>query len=200
MDRDGGSEVWGKALEFLPGDQILVRAPSGRGKTSLVRFLTGESLAFSGTLFWEEKDVRGFRPQDWSRVRQRHLSLVPQTLNLLGDLSVEENILLRTRIQGLPDPDWKPGARFLGMSEALLETPVPTARLSQGEKQRVALLRSLQGPFSFLVLDEPFSHMQTSLADKSWDLIQQVCRERGAGILLTSLEGRVGWTGRELAL
>ena len=96
-----------------------------------------------------------FSPQEWERVRRERISLQFQDLRLFPNLSARENLLLL--------PQSNPAAPSLEeMAERLEMTPFlnqSLSTLSQGQRQRMALVRTLRKPFRFLMLDEPFSHL-----------------------------------------
>lgn len=115
--------------------------------------------------------------------RQNHLAYLFQDLRLFATLTAEENILL------------KPGCRFdrnqiksyaaaLGVEEQLMK---PCSKLSLGQQQRIAIIRTLSQPFEWILLDEPFSHLDMENARKALHMIEEKASEYGAGIIVTSL-------------
>ena len=194
------SQVWNCEQEWFPGEYIQIKAPSGKGKTSFIRFLTGQSLNYGGEIFWNAKENRDQNPEDWSVLRSEIFTIIPQNLDLLESLGVEKNILLRVLLQNKQGEAraWKEDLHQLGLSVEHLQKPINI--LSQGEKQRISILRALQGPFKWLVLDEPFSHLDTKTSEHAWSMISQVAKVNGAGIILTTLDGGPGHPDQVLEL
>ena len=178
--------IWGKNISFSSPDVVLVRAASGKGKSTLLSLLYGLRNDYSGKIIVEGKDVRANTLNDWTRLRQHSLSMMFQDLRLFGDLTAMQNIRLKASLAGnTSEEEITDMARALGVEEKL---GARCKYLSLGQQQRVALIRCLVQPFSFLLLDEPFSHIDKANQEKAKDLIMKTCAKNSAGLILTSLD------------
>jgi ABC-type lipoprotein export system ATPase subunit len=179
------SEVWNTHLELAPGQRIQVNAPSGRGKTSLVHFLTGLRTDFTGEITLKNTDITTFSIRRWTTIRREKLSTVFQDLRLFPDLSVMQNLMLKAV---LTDAAYEDQVRtLLGRLGLSGFEDRRTATLSQGEQQRVAICRALLQPCELLILDEPFSHLDPENIDAACQCIDEFCELRNCGLLMTSL-------------
>lgn len=177
--------IWGKDKEFKAGKYYLVKASSGKGKSTLISYLFGTRSDFSGTVLLNNKDTRSFGMNDWSVLRQEQIAIVFQDLRLFDELSAYDNIIIKQQLtKTVKDEEIRSMAQHLGI-EQLLDKPVKL--LSMGQQQRVALIRALVQPFKWLLLDEPFSHLDAENTLKMEVLIEEVCKRNGAGLILTSL-------------
>jgi len=183
----GASEIWGEELDWQPGEKIGITAPSGKGKTLLTHILYGLRRDHDGAVrfFGEELHVAG--EGGLAALRRELVAIVFQDMRLFAHLSAVDNIDVKASLTGSNDRvriDEHAGR--LGIAKVLDR---PCGTLSLGEQQRVAIVRALAQPFDWLLLDEPFSHLDEKSARAAGGLIEEVCGERGAGIVLTSLGG-----------
>lgn len=179
------SGVFGRDCRFEKGRRYLIEAPSGRGKSTLLHIIYGLRPDYEGEVMVHGKDIRSFRPDDWAGSRQRELAIVFQDLRLFPKLTALENILLKAGQTALvPEDQIRQWAERLGIGSILDQT---AATLSYGQRQRVAIIRALCQPFGCLLLDEPFSHLDGANTRLAFDLVREVCHERGAGFVLVSL-------------
>jgi len=181
-----GSGIWEKdSVIFEQGKSYLVEAPSGRGKTSLLSILYGLRRDYNGKAFLDGSDISVFGWKKWSILRKNHFSLIFQGLELFDNLTALENIELKNSVTGHhPVQHIEEMAEELGIHSYLNRK---AGILSFGQQQRVAILRSLCQPFSFLFADECFSHIDRLNGEKAFRLIQRECKMQGAGMILTSL-------------
>ncbi len=180
------SEIWGKQLDFDKGDYIKIVAPSGSGKSSLVSFLYGLRKEYKGSILYDGKSLATFGPEDLSRYRKDHLSIVFQGLRLFPDRTARENIEIKRQLHPFhPEKKATEMAEQLGVADKLSSL---CRTCSFGEQQRIAIIRALMQPFDFLLLDEPFSHLDNPNAEKAMKLILEECRLRNASIILAELE------------
>ncbi|MBL0132759.1 MAG: ATP-binding cassette domain-containing protein [Chitinophagaceae bacterium] len=185
-ERATRSEIWGKSLQFKKGEYIKIVAPSGSGKTSLMHFLYGMRNDFNGSIQYDGKNFSAFTREELASIRTNHLSIVLQDLRLFPEQTVLENI----NIKRLLNPFHKE-EKIAEMVERLgigskLNSLCRTC--SYGEQQRVAIIRSLMQPFDFLLLDEPFSHLDTANSQKAMELMLEEAKARGAAIIFADLE------------
>lgn len=181
------SGVWNQEITIPAGVRILVHAPSGKGKTTLLSALYGLRRDYQGQISFAASDVRQWTPRTWSRVRQTQLSYMFQDLQLFPDLTASQNIELKNRLTA-----WKNQLQIDRMFEALGIADcrsVPCSCLSLGQKQRIAIIRALCQPFLFLLLDEPYSHLDQENRRQAAALIHQECEQQKAGFIMTSLAG-----------
>jgi len=181
-----GSQVWNTELQLEAKTFINIAAPSGAGKTSLISILYGLLTDYSGSLRFDTQEARTFSRNRWALLRQRHLSLVFQDLRLFPQLSCLDNVLLKAGQAGGADQAYiKRAFDQLGMGQRL---HARASTCSQGEKQRVAFIRALVQPFDWILLDEPFSHLDEACIQVMQELLLEACAQNQAGMILTSLE------------
>ena len=177
------SDVWNTKLCFKPNSTCLVSAQSGMGKSTLLHLLYGVRKDFSGILSIDGKDSSSLSREDWIKIRKTSISLVFQDLRLFSHLTALENINL-IPVANPQAPAVEEMADQLGIMDLLHQS---VATLSHGQRQRVALVRALRKPFQFLLLDEPFSHLDEVNQNKACSLITRLVQINGASLILSTL-------------
>jgi len=188
-DNPPSSEIWQNEIEFSKGKFYLVEAESGKGKSSLFAYIYGYRYDFSGQIFFDENNINIYNSSDWDMLRQDSLSLLFQDLKLFPELTALENILLKNRLT-----DFKTEKEIVNMFQILEiedKTHKKCAKLSWGQQQRVAIVRSLCQPFDFLLLDEPISHIDDRISEIAADLIVQEAQKQKAGVIVSSIGKRL---------
>lgn len=178
------SEVWRSDLSFEKGQAYLVKADSGKGKTTLCNFLYGLRRDYTGTITFDGRDIREIGRAEWARLRRESFSSVFQAMLLFDELTALENIRLKPMASGMREGDVLACFERLGLSD---KVNARVQRLSFGQKQRVAFIRMLCQQADFLVMDEPVSHLD----DANSAIMAAMLRERiardGAGLIVTSI-------------
>lgn len=182
-----GSNIWNRELQFNKGEWIKIKAPSGTGKTTFVHIVYKLRSDYEGTVSWNGKDLKQITGNDLAQMRQQNASVIFQDLRLFPNLTARENIELNRVLQ----QPFCESTIIDTMAESLGITHILEQRAglcSYGEQQRIAIIRSLVQPFDWLIMDEPFSHLDQDNIVKASALIAQECTKRNAGIILTDLE------------
>lgn len=179
------SDIWHREVRFERGKSYLVRAESGTGKSSLCSYIYGQRGDYKGVISFDNKDISRLNSVQWSGIRQAEISILFQELRLFGELTAMENVWIKNSITNFKTRE-EVMALFeeLGIADKL---NTRTAHLSYGQQQRVALIRALCQPFSFLVLDEPISHLDDKNSDVMRDVILREVKAQGAGLIATSI-------------
>ena len=177
------SEVWETQLKIEPKSFTLISAHSGKGKSTLLHLLYGLRKDFSGEVIMDGENIQKQTSSGWTLLRSTQIALLFQELKLFPKLCARENIELIPQINHNV-PSGLEMAKQLGM-EGFLTKQVET--LSFGQRQRIALIRTLRKPFKLLLLDEPFSHLDQENIDLASSLINEIARANQATVLLTSL-------------
>lgn len=181
------SDIWNSTVQFSRGEWVKIKAPSGTGKTTLVHTLYKLRTDYSGTVQYDGKDLSALSANELSDYRQQKISVIFQDMRLFANLTARENIELK-RIMYKPMYDEgmiDQMAERLGITHILKQTAYTC---SYGEQQRIAIIRCLMQPFDWLVMDEPFSHLDSGNTRKAAELIAEECKKRGAGFILTDLD------------
>ena len=181
------SDVWNADIAFENGEHIKIKAPSGTGKTTLIHILYKLRDDYEGTVFWSDTELKKINKNELSSLRQSEASIIFQDLRLFPNLTAKENIELKRVMQ---KPFYKENkieemAEQLGIAHILQQRAV---LCSYGEQQRIAIIRALMQPFSWLLMDEPFSHLDIDNTAKAAALIAEECKIRNAGFILTDLD------------
>lgn len=180
------SDIWGKDIAFAKGEMVKIVAPSGSGKTSLIHFIYGIRKEYNGSILYSDKNINNFNAEDFARYRKDHISIVFQDLRLFPEQTVWENLEIKRQLHPYhPAEKIKEMAGRLGIGNKL---QTKSRICSYGEQQRVAIIRSLMQPFDFLLLDEPFSHLDKENAQKAMELMLEESAQRKACILFADLE------------
>lgn len=179
------SDIWLRDTSFERGKSYLVRAESGTGKSSLCSYIYGQRGDYRGTILFDKEDIRNYNSSKWSDIRQNSLSILFQELRLFGELTAMENVWIKNSIS-----DFKSREEIIALFEELGiadKLNSRTEHLSYGQQQRVALIRALCQPYSFLLLDEPISHLDDKNSDVMRDVILREAKKQGAGVIATSI-------------
>jgi len=181
------SDIWLKGITFLPGTRVKIKAASGTGKTTFIHFLYHLRNDYEGNIFWGDTDLQNFTPALLAQHRQQKISIVFQDLRLFPNLTAWENIELKRVMQQplYPESTIKEMAEQLGITKILYQR---AGICSYGEQQRIAIIRALMQPFEWLLMDEPFSHLDQENTRKAAALITEECNKRNAGFILTDLD------------
>lgn len=182
-----GSEIWNTRAEFTQGEYIKIKAPSGTGKTTLVHILYLIRHDYEGKIMIDNRPVTEITGDVLAVLRQKQVSIIFQDLRLFPQLTARENIELKRVMQ---NPFYESSvinemADELGITNILDQE---AGLCSYGEQQRIAIIRSLMQPFEWLIMDEPFSHLDIENTRKAAALIARECRKRDAGFIITDLD------------
>ena len=181
------ADIWNKTIQFNQGEYVKIKAPSGTGKTTFVHIIYKLRNDFEGDVLWDNKSLSSITANALAILRQQSLSIIFQDLRLFPNLTARENIELNRVLQ---QPLYESNvidtmADQLGIASILDQQ---ASLCSYGEQQRIAIVRSLMQPFKWLIMDEPFSHLDKNNIDKATALIEAECKKRNAGFILTDLE------------
>ncbi len=177
--------IWGNTIELKAGERILLNASSGKGKSTFTFTAVGLRKDYTGTITYDLQDIKNYTPDDWTPIRQKKIAVVFQDLQLFPELSVKDNLLLKNNLQNaVSEEELKDQLAFLGIGDKWEQK---CGLLSMGQQQRVAIIRALSQPFIWLIMDEPFSHLDKENALKALKLIDDRCEALQAGFVLTSL-------------
>lgn len=179
------SEVWHRKLTFRRGGHYLVESASGGGKSSLATFIMGARRDYEGRLLFDGRDAKDLDISDWQEIRRTHIAYLPQELALFPELSAIDNIVLKGEICG--NVDMKRVEAWMDRLGITSRRDYPAGKLSIGQQQRVALIRSLCQPFDFILLDEPVSHLDESNNRIAARIVEEEAGRQGASIITFSV-------------
>jgi len=181
------SEVWNSNLLIENEGRYQILAQSGRGKTSFLYFLLGLRNDYTGEIQINQKRIQDIKEEEWVKLRKTKMTSIFQDLQLIGHLTVAENIrLIPEYAKGYDEDAIQKIVTDLGIEEKWNEK---VNTLSFGQKQRVAIIRSICKPFEILLCDEPFSHLDTENTRLCQSLILKRLDEEKASLLITTLDG-----------
>ena len=176
-----GSDIYlQKNIVFEKGKKYLLKANSGHGKSSILNFIYGSNSNFDGNIIFN-----GASFDSLIENRRTKLSYVFQDFKLFSELTLWENIKIKNNLTNYKsDKEIKVLIERLGLShknDQLVKT------LSLGQKQRVSIIRSFCQPFDFLLLDEPFSHLDENNIKILTNIIDEELKLQEAGFIMTTL-------------
>ena len=186
---DTGSEIWLRDVTFERGKHYLISAESGTGKSSLCSYLYGYRTDYSGTMAFDGRDIRQLSVAEWCQVRVHNLAYLAQDMKLFPELTALENIMLKNSIT-----NHKTEKEIVGMMHQLgIGDKVNSlvAKLSIGQQQRVAIVRTLCQPCDFILLDEPVSHLDDTNNAIVAQMVMEEAKRQGAGVISTSVGNNV---------
>ncbi len=177
-------------LEIRPGEYIAISGPSGCGKTTLLSILGLLDTPSSGTYMLNGEQVSNLSAADRARIRNRQIGFIFQAFNLIGDLTVYENVELPLTYRGMSS-----GERKKRVTDALERVQMGhrmkhyPSQLSGGQQQRVAVARAVAGDPAILLADEPTGNLDSVNGEAVMTLLQEL-HKGGATICMVTHDPR----------
>ena len=177
-------------LEILSGEYIAIAGPSGCGKTTLLSILGLLDSSSDGTYLLADQPVARLSPSERAHVRNRQIGFIFQAFNLIGDLTVYENVELPLTYRGMDGEERKRRVKAalerVGMSHRMKHYP---SQLSGGQQQRVAVARAVAGDPAILLADEPTGNLDSTNGEAVMELLRELHRG-GATICMVTHDAR----------
>ena len=177
-------------LDIRPGEYVSIAGPSGCGKSTLLSIIGLLDTPSGGSYLLNEQPAQGLTPAERARVRNRQIGFIFQSFNLIGDLTVFENVELPLTYRGMPAPERK--ARVaealdrVGMGHRAKHLP---SQLSGGQQQRVAVARALGGSPAVLLADEPTGNLDSRNGEAVMNLLSEL-HAAGSTIVMVTHDSR----------
>jgi putative ABC transport system ATP-binding protein len=173
-------------LDIQNGEYVAIAGPSGCGKTTLLSILGLLDTPTSGDYMLDGEQVASLTASQRARIRNQHIGFIFQAFNLIGDLTVYENVELPLTYRGMPGAERKQrvhdALERVGMAHRINHYP---AQLSGGQQQRVAVARALVGQPSILLADEPTGNLDSKNGNAVMDLLRELHREGSTICMVT---------------
>jgi putative ABC transport system ATP-binding protein len=180
----------GVDLDIRKGEFVAIAGPSGCGKSTLLAILGLLDSPSGGTYVLNGRPVHSLKPAERARIRNREIGFIFQAFNLIGDLTVYENVELPLTYRGMPGDERKRRVHQaldrVGMAHRMTHYPT---QLSGGQQQRVAVARALGGDPSILLADEPTGNLDSVNGEAVMDLLREL-HKGGATLCMVTHDPR----------
>ena len=177
-------------MDIKNGEYVSISGPSGCGKSTLLAILGLLDSPTDGTFTLNGNPVQSLKLSERARIRNREIGFIFQAFNLIGDLTVYENVELPLTYRGMGSADRKKrvhdALERVGMSHRVKHYP---SQLSGGQQQRVAVARALAGEPAILLADEPTGNLDSANGEAVMDLLRELHRG-GATICIVTHDPR----------
>jgi putative ABC transport system ATP-binding protein len=177
-------------MEIGTGEYVAISGPSGCGKTTLLSILGLLDTPTEGKYTLANEDVSNLSASDRARIRNRQIGFIFQAFNLIGDLTVYENVELPLTYRGMSSAERKQrvteALERVGMSHRMKHYP---SQLSGGQQQRVAVARAVGGDPAILLADEPTGNLDSTNGEAVMELLRELHRG-GATICMVTHDPR----------
>ncbi|MSR02366.1 MAG: ABC transporter ATP-binding protein [Gemmatimonadetes bacterium] len=188
-------------LTVAKGEFVSISGPSGCGKTTLLSILGLLDTPSSGKYTLAGHSAESLTPSERARVRNRQIGFIFQAFNLIGDLTVYENVELPLTYRGMPSAERNTrvtqALERVGMAHRIKHYP---SQLSGGQQQRVAVARAVAGDPAILLADEPTGNLDSSNGEAVMELLREL-HQGGATIVIVTHDPRYAkWADREIRL
>ena len=188
-------------LNLKRGEYVSISGPSGCGKSTLLAILGLLDSPSSGSYVLNGRPVQSLKLAERARIRNREIGFIFQAFNLIGDLTVYENVELPLTYRGMSGAERKKrvveALERVGMSHRIKHYP---SQLSGGQQQRVAVARALGGDPSILLADEPTGNLDSQNGEQVMELMRELHRG-GATICMVTHDPRYAkYADREIHL
>lgn len=179
------------SLSVASGELLVLYGPSGSGKTTLLMLIAGLLRPDAGEVIVGGRDVSKLSGRDAARYRMRELGFIRQAVNLIPGADALDNAALKLMGADMGAREARgrirPMLMRLGLQERAAHRP---EQLSMGERQRVMIARALSTDPKLVLADEPTGNLDTKRGGEVLRLLQDVCRERGAAVVLVTHDPR----------
>ncbi len=176
----------GVHLDIKRGEYVSIAGPSGCGKSTLLSILGLLDAATHGTYWLNARPVEGLSLSERARIRNREIGFIFQSFNLIGDLTVAENVELPLTYRGVTGAERRTkvmqALERVGMSHRSKHLP---SQLSGGQQQRVAVARALVGDPLILLADEPTGNLDSKNGEAVMELLRGLHRQGSTICMVT---------------
>jgi putative ABC transport system ATP-binding protein len=173
-------------LDIRQGEYVAIAGPSGCGKSTLLSILGLLDSPTDGTYLLNGRPVQSLALPERARIRNREIGFIFQSFNLIGDLTVYENVELPLTYRGMPATERKQrvteALEKVGMGHRAKHLP---SQLSGGQQQRVAVARALAGSPAVLLADEPTGNLDSKNGDAVMELLHSLHRAGSTIVMVT---------------
>jgi putative ABC transport system ATP-binding protein len=177
-------------LDINQGEYVSIAGPSGCGKSTLLSILGLLDSPTEGNYSLNGKPVQGLNLSERARIRNREIGFIFQSFNLIGDLTVYENVELPLTYRGMSSAERKQRVNAalekVGMAHRAKHLP---SQLSGGQQQRVAVARAVGGEPLILLADEPTGNLDSTNGEAVMELLRELHRS-GATICMVTHDPR----------
>ncbi len=177
-------------LDINQGEYVSIAGPSGCGKSTLLSILGLLDSPTEGSYHLNQQSVANLKLSDRARIRNREVGFIFQAFNLIGDLTVYENVELPLTYRGTAGAERKTkvsdALERVGMAHRIKHFP---SQLSGGQQQRVAVARAVVGSPSILLADEPTGNLDSTNGEAVMNLLGELHRG-GATICIVTHDPR----------
>src|SRR5213080_4269840 len=177
-------------LDIKDGEYVSIAGPSGCGKSTLLSILGLLDTPSGGSYSLKNTEVANLSFPERARIRNREIGFIFQSFNLIGDLTVYENVELPLTYRGMPSSERKEhvitALERVGMGHRAKHLP---SQLSGGQQQRVAVARAVGGQPSILLADEPTGNLDSTNGEAVMELLRELHRG-GATICMVTHDPR----------
>jgi putative ABC transport system ATP-binding protein len=177
-------------LEIKTGEYVSIAGPSGCGKSTLLSIIGLLDTPSDGTYLLNDRPAQGLTAAERAWVRNRQIGFIFQSFNLIGDLTVFENVELPLTYRGTPAAERKQrvtqALERVGMGHRAKHLP---SQLSGGQQQRVAVARALSGSPAVLLADEPTGNLDSHNGEAVMNLLSEL-HDGGATIVMVTHDAR----------
>ncbi len=177
-------------MDIKAGEYVAIGGPSGCGKSTLLSLLGLLDSPTDGSYWLNNRPVEGLKLGERARIRNREIGFIFQAFNLIGDLTVYENVELPLTYRGMPSSERKQRCQEalekVGMSHRMKHYP---SQLSGGQQQRVAVARALVGQPLILLADEPTGNLDSANGEAVMQLLREL-HQQGATLCMVTHDPR----------
>ena len=177
-------------LEVKNGEYVAIAGPSGCGKTTLLSILGLLDSPTEGSYLLDGHPVANLSASERARIRNRQIGFIFQAFNLIGDLTVAENVELPLTYRGMPGAERRKRVQDalekVGMAHRMKHYP---SQLSGGQQQRVAVARAVAGDPAILLADEPTGNLDSKNGESVMELLRDLHRA-GSTICMVTHDAR----------
>jgi putative ABC transport system ATP-binding protein len=177
-------------MQIERGEYVAISGPSGCGKSTLLSILGLLDSPTEGEYWLNDQEVADLNMSERARIRNREVGFIFQAFNLIGDLTVYENVELPLTYRGMPSSERKQSVQDaldkVEMSHRMKHYP---SQLSGGQQQRVAVARALAGSPSILLADEPTGNLDSKNGEAVMKLMNSL-HDEGATICMVTHDPR----------
>lgn len=177
-------------LRVERGEFLSIAGPSGCGKSTLLSIIGLLDTPTSGRYLIKGQPVENLKPWERARIRNREIGFIFQAFNLIGDLTVYENVELPLTYRNMPGSERRErvhqALERVGMSHRVKHFP---SQLSGGQQQRVAVARAMVGDPAILLADEPTGNLDSKNGEAVMELMQEI-HAQGATICMVTHDPR----------